>query len=192
MIKLPDVDIDTKSDFDLGVFDCVQASRIHNRKLLVHPSGCYFDNIPADEVTGLAAIPFREANELGYFKVDFLHNTIYDAFESRDEVKALMNIEPDWSMLEKPTMIRQLTQIHSQERVVMAVQPTSINDLADVLALIRPAKRALLQPYIRNQISRDELYTTSDTGYQFRKSHSVAYACVVALHMHVIARSACD
>jgi len=70
-MKLPDIDIDTKSNFDgIKIFtNVIQASRILKGELLPHASGYYFQNIPVDPITKLSAIPFREANELGLYIV---------------------------------------------------------------------------------------------------------------------------
>jgi len=187
-LKLADIDIDTKTDFDgLEFPDAVRASRVHNNDLLPHPSGYYFENIPVDTVTKLSAIPFNEAGELGYFKVDFLHNSIYDQFSTRAEIKRLINLEPDWDILKSRENIKKLTQIHRQQKIVLMVEPTSIDMLADVLALIRPGKRHLLVPYCRKVIDRSELYTPSTNGaYHFKKAHAVAYAHTIVLQMHLL------
>ena len=185
-MKLPDIDIDTQSDFEGSEFStAVRASRVMNKQLLPHPSGYYFENIPVDEITKLSAIPFKEANSLGYFKVDLLHNSVYDNFSSRDEIKELMKKDPDWSLLESVENIEKLPQIYNHARIVLTIKPRSINDLADILAIIRPAKRHLLTPYVMGRVDRSELYTmVKGSGYQFKKSHAVAYAHVVALEMH--------
>lgn len=187
-MKLPDIDIDTPSNFDGGIIfpSAIRASRVAGNSLLPHPSGYYFENIPIDPITNLSAIPFKQADEYNYFKVDLLHNSVYDFFESHAEIKAFLEIEPDWTMLEYEENIIRLSQVHNHVRIVRLIKPTSIDDLADVLAIIRPAKRHLLYPYIRNEIERSELYTKSVDLYQFRKSHSIAYAHVIVLQMHLL------
>jgi len=63
-----DVDIDLKTDFDpLDHFKtATRASMIKQGDLAKHPAGVYFQHIPVDVVTGLSAIPYEEAEELGY------------------------------------------------------------------------------------------------------------------------------
>jgi hypothetical protein len=61
--------------------------------------------------------------------------------------------------------------------------------LADVLALIRPGKKYLLEAYIKDRdIVRDELYKTptKKNTVWFKRSHSVAYAHNIVLQLHLI------
>ena len=91
-----DVDIDFKTDFDpLDYFDqAVRASRIFNDELVKHPAGAYLQNIPVDEMTGLSAIPFKDAEELEYFKIDFLHLSLLDNFTTKTQIRSRAKI-PD-------------------------------------------------------------------------------------------------
>jgi len=187
MKNLPDIDIDTTSTFDpSSVFNATRASMVAKDKLVPHPCGYYFDNIPVDKVTGLSAIPYKAADKLGYFKVDMLHNTVYDRFNSRYEIEELIKIEPNWDLLEHSENIVRLTQIHDHAAIVLHVKPRSINMLADVLALIRPGKRHLLVPYTLGRIDQKTLYTSEDGQYTFKKAHAIAYAHVIVLEMHLL------
>ena len=96
-----DIDIDFKPDFNpLDYFkDAVRASRVEKGELRPHPAGAYLQEMPKDPLTNLAAIPFDEAEELGYFKIDFLHISLLEDFESKEEIRALLKLEPDWSLL---------------------------------------------------------------------------------------------
>jgi len=65
-----DIDLDLKTDFDpLDLFDVVRASMVKNDKLAKHNVGVYFQSIPVDSMTGLAAIPYQQAEEAGYLKL---------------------------------------------------------------------------------------------------------------------------
>lgn len=185
-----DVDIDFRSDFDpLELFtSAVRASRVDNGKLLKHNVGVYFQHISKDKLTGFAAIPYNKAEEMGYFKIDFLHLSILDNFESKDEIRALLKKEPDWMLLQSPDVVRKLFQLHSHFDLVVRVKPQSVQELADCIALIRPGKRFLLEGYLKDRdVVRTELYRKPDDGrIYFKKSHAVAYALTIVLQLHLI------
>ncbi len=185
-----DVDIDFPTDFDpLDYFEqAIYASRVFKDDLAKHPAGAYLQSIPVDKMTGLSAIPFKEAEELGYFKIDFLHLTVLDHFTSKEQIRTLANLEPDWTLLHSAETVSKLFQIHRYYDLIFKVKPTSIQELADCIALIRPAKRHLLDAYVKNRdVVRSEIYTKPDDGkYHFKKPHAVAYAVTIVLQLHLI------
>jgi len=185
-----DVDIDLKTDFN--PLDCftniVKASMVHNGEIKPHPAGVYFQKIAKDKITGLAAIPFKEAENEGYFKIDFLHLSVLDNFENKDEIRALLKREPDWCLLQSPDVVSKLFQLHNHYDVVKQIKPQSVEDLADCIALIRPGKRHLLDRYLKNKNAiRKVLYKKpiNESAY-FKKSHSIAYALTIVLQLHLI------
>jgi len=189
-MKLPDIDIDTAMDFlPEEVFPTsVHASRVLNGELVRHPCGIYFQNIPRDKITSLSAIPFREAEEIGYTKIDLLHLGVYDNFESREEIENLLSLEPDWELLSNQEAVSKLFQLSRDIHweTIQKIHPRDINRLADTLALIRPGKKFLLDRYLRGEVSQEELYRKDNKGYTFKKSHAVAYALVIKLQLHLI------
>ena len=189
-MNLPDIDIDTAMDFipeDLFP-EAVIASRVLNEELVKHPCGVYFQNIPRDRVTKLSAIPFREAEELGYTKIDLLHLSVYDHFQSREEIVQLLKLEPDWGLFSDKEAVSKLFQLSRtiHWNTIQRIKPRDINALADTLALIRPGKRFLLDRYLRGEVDQEELYRKDSKGYTFKKSHAVAYAHVIKLQLHLI------
>lgn len=185
-----DVDIDFKTDFDpLDYFDqAVRASRVFNDELVKHPAGAYLQNIPVDQKTGLSAIPFKEAEELEYFKIDFLHLSLLDNFSTKEQIRKLATVEPDWGLLYSAENVQKLFQIHKHYDLIFKVKPTSVQQLADCIALIRPAKRYLLDAYVQEpDLIRPEIYTKpEDAKYHFKKPHAIAYAVTIVLQMHLI------
>lgn len=186
-----DIDIDFKTDFDpLEYFpQAVRASMVEKDELKKHPAGAYLQNIPKDLITNLAAIPYKKAEELGYFKIDFLHISLLDVFESKQEIRALLKMEPDWFILEDRESVEKLFQIHRHYDIIMKIKPKSINELADAIALIRPGKRHLLDYYVNNKEKiREELYKKPEDieKYYFKRSHSLAYALNIVLQLHLI------
>jgi hypothetical protein len=190
-----DIDLDLKTDFDpLEIFkEAVRASRVQNEELVKHNVGVYFQNIPVDQMTGLAAIPYEQAEEVGYFKIDFLHLSLLDVFESKDEIRELLKREPDWSLLMRPDVVAKLFQIHRQYDLVSELAPKSVVELADCLALMRPSKVHLINTYMKtknthdHQLIRKELFTKPTTGKAwFKKPHAVAYAMNIVLQLHLV------
>ena len=185
-----DIDIDTKTTFDpTKVFDkVVTASMVKNGDLVKHPCGCYFQSVPVDPHTNLSAIPYEQAEEVGYFKIDFLHLSVLDYFESKQEIRTLLKIEPNWDLLLLEQHVSKLFQIHKHHRLLTRIRPRSVQELADCIALIRPGKRHLIDDYIidRNKVRESELYAQDEEGYTFKRSHALAYAMTIVLQLHLI------
>jgi DNA polymerase III alpha subunit len=188
-VKLPDVDIDLRTDFNpRKLFPWTKASLVKNGDLAPHPCGIYPQTVPVDPVTGLSAIPYEQAEEEGYIKIDFLHLSVYDHFKSREEIEQLLEIEPDWGLLTIPSEQKKLFQLSNHGDILSAVKPKNIEELADVLALIRPGKKQLVKLYnSQREATRRALYAKDENGYSFKKSHSVAYSLVIVLQLHLIA-----
>ncbi len=183
-----DIDIDFRPDFDpLKYFPtAVRAAMVEKGVLKKHPAGAYLQYMPKDGITGLAAIPYKQAEEMGYFKIDFLHINLLSVFDNKAEIRSLIKIEPDWSMLEDHEVVKELFQIHSHFDIVSRVHPQSIIEVADIMAMIRPAKRPLLDSYIKDRDSvRKHLYTETKK-YYFKRSHALAYAHNIVLQLHLI------
>jgi DNA polymerase III alpha subunit len=185
-----DIDIDMPTKFDpTKIFKhAIPASMVKDNELVKHPCGHYFQTVPIDPHTNLAAIPYEEAEALGYFKVDFLHLSVLDHFASKEEIRTLLQLEPNWDILLDENHVQKLFQIHRHARLLKQVRPRSIQDLADCIALIRPGKRHLINQYLndRDKIRETVLYSKDDEGYTFKRSHAVAYAMTIVLQLHLI------
>jgi hypothetical protein len=184
-----DIDIDVPSKFDaMKTFTgkVVRASRIENETILKHNVGVYFQNIPTDLITGLAAIPYDKSEEYGYFKMDIIANSAIDDFESKAWMDEYIEIEPNWNLLLERENVEKLFHLSKQFDVVYAVKPKSILEIADILALIRKNKIKLLDKYLQNKKAiRKELYTHRE-GADMRKPHALAYALIIVLQLHLI------
>lgn len=193
MTSHTDIDIDTGNAFDpvkfFGGDVVVKATLVKDDKLQGHPCGVYFQNIAVDPISKLSAIAYDDAEELGYFKVDFLHLNIYNHFNDKQEIKELLKAEPDWSILNSPSIVSKLFQLSKHYDIINKIKPKSIDEIADVLALIRPGKSYILNLYLKNkERARKELYKIDKDGnFGFKKSHAYAYALVVVLQLHLLA-----
>lgn len=186
-----DIDIDFRDDFaPEEIFpECIPAIQVNNGVLRKHNAGVYFQNIPVDAITGYSAIPFKEAEDLEYFKVDMLHlPSVLNYFDSKKDIRRLMRIEPDWTLLEERSVVEKLFQIGNHFDLISDIKPKNVVELADCIALIRPSKYSLAKKYKRNKEKvRKVLYMVpSDGGYHFKRSHSLAYAYNIILQLHLI------
>lgn len=184
-----DVDIDFPPSFDpLEYFPhWTKCSMVRNEVLTPHPCGVHPQAMARDAVTGLAAVPYEQAEELGFFKLDMLHLNVYQHFSSREEILALLEIEPDWSLLLSPGAVAKLLQLGKHIDLLQKIRPSNVEELADVLALIRPGKMELLPLYLKEKpTARKILYSKGKDGYSFKKSHAHAYALVIILQLHLI------
>ena len=71
---MPDIDIDfadrTKA---LVLFDHVVAAIDDDGTYKKHNTGVYCTSIPYNPITGLSTIDYKQAEDRGYFKIDFLN-----------------------------------------------------------------------------------------------------------------------
>jgi DNA polymerase III alpha subunit len=185
-----DIDIDLQTKFDpTKVFDkIIPASMVKDGELQKHPCGHYLQSIPVDPHTDLAAIPYEEAEALGYFKIDLLHLSVLDHFASKQEIRTLLTLEPNWDILLNEQHVQKLFQVHRQSRLLARIRPRSVQELADCTALIRPGKRHLIDDYLkdRDTVREKELYTKDKEGYTFKRSHAIAYAMTIVLQLHLV------
>ena len=67
--------------------------------------------------------------------------------------------------------------------ILRRLKPTNIIQLASVLAIIRPAKRHLVDSSW-DKIQSDVWVPPTDGTYYFKKSHAVAYAHAIVVQMN--------
>lgn len=187
MKNLPDIDIDfADRERALGPLEFISASRLDDIKndLVKHNVGVYFQNIPVDPATGLSAIPYKEADRRGYFKLDFLNLEMYKKVQSEEHLQKLVDCEPCWELLEYEEFVSQLNQIHGHFEVVSAYKPSSVEELAMVIALIRPGKRHLIG--LTFEEMKDEIWKKNDDSYDFKRAHAIAYAQAIVVQLNLI------
>jgi DNA polymerase III alpha subunit len=160
-----------------------------NGSIRKHPAGVYFQHIPVDKETGLSAIPYKESERLGYTKIDFLHLTLLKDFNSKDQIRELIDKEPDWRLLENEKIVSTLFHIGNHFDIVNKVKPKSVIELSDILALIRPGKTKLLDAYLKSPDDvRPELFTKRINS-DMRQSHTIPYALLIVLQLHLVKQS---
>lgn len=183
---MPDIDIDfVDRDQALELFKHKVASRKEEDKLVKHNTGVYFHKVPIDIKTGYCAVPYEEAEEHGFFKIDFLNVGIYKGVQNEDHLIRLMNTEPLWDLLEDDNFSSLLFHVNGHGEILRQMKPQSIEQLAAVLALIRPAKRYLVGKDWR-EVLKEVWIKPSGDEYYFKKSHATAYAVAIIVQMNLI------
>ena len=183
---MPDIDIDfVDRDQALTLFKHIPASRKDNGKLVKHNTGVYLHPVPVDPVTGLCSIPYEQAEDEKYFKIDFLNVGIYKGVRDENHLIQLMETEPLWDLLLQDEFADLLFHLNGHGAILRKTCPSSVEELAAVLAMIRPAKRNLIGkswPEIMK-----EVWTKPETDeYYFKKSHATAYAMAIVVQMNLI------
>lgn len=185
-----DIDIDVADrDRLLRLIDHVPAMQVDSRgRKVKHNTGVYFHDIPRDPFTGLCTLDYKEAEDRGYFKIDVLNVGLYQDVKDPDHLDRLSQQEPDWSLLEHRDVIGQLFHIHGHADLVMRMRPQSLDQLAMVLALIRPGKRHLVgRPW--SEIEKT-VWDKNDKGYIFKRSHALGYALAIVVQMNLLVEQA--
>lgn len=185
-MKIPDIDIDTiDRNKILDVLPHIPASKINNNKITKHNVGVYFQDIPFEIETGFSSINFKEAENLGYFKIDILNNSVYNEIQNEDQLNELLLQEPVWEMLQIKEVCEKIAHIGNHFDVVSKIKPKSIEELAIILALIRPGKRYLLNKPMN--VIKNEIWSKPiDGSYYFSRAHSIAYATSITVQMNKI------
>lgn len=166
----------------------VAASRESKRGLERHNTGVYFQPIPRDPFENTATIEFNAAQELGYFKVDFLNVGIYEDVRDEEHLLSLMK-EPDWSLLGIEEIVKELFHIGEYFWLVDKLKPKSVEQLAMLLAVMRPSKKHLANKSW-DKIEKEVWIAPTDGEYHFKKSHSISYAMAIVVQLNLLAEKA--
>ena len=183
---MPDIDIDfLDREQALTLFKHVRASRLEENKLVKHNTGVYLHEVPVNAVENLCAIPYDIAEERNYFKIDFLNVGIYKGVRDENHLIQLMETEPLWDLLLDDSFVNNLFHVNGHGSILRQMEPKSIEQLAAVLAIIRPAKRYLIGKEWTTVMT--EVWTKPENDeYYFKKSHATAYAVAIVVQMNLI------
>lgn len=183
-----DIDIDfANREHILKLIKHTPASILRDDKLVPHNTGVYVTLVPEDPYTGLASLEYERAESCGYLKLDFLNVNLYNRVRDEDHLNNLMNTEPLWDIFnDNQDLWQQLIHVNNHWTVLkkMPEPVDTIPRLAMFLAIIRPAKRHLIgQTWA--EVAKT-IWEKTEDGYQFKKSHAVAYAHLVVVNMNLI------
>lgn len=183
---MPDIDIDfIDRERALSFFDYTPASRKDENQLIKHNTGIYLHEVPVDPINAISSIDYETAEQQGFFKIDFLNVNIYKGIRNEDHLVSLMDQEPLWDLLEDSDFVSNLFHVNAHSGILRKMKPKSIEQLAAVLAMIRPAKRYLIgQSW--EQVLSEVWKKPSSEEYYFKKSHATAYAVAIVVQMNLI------
>lgn len=186
---MPDIDIDfVDRDSALKLFDHIVASRKDNDNLVKHNTGVYLHEVPVDIETGLCSVDYETAEDQKFFKIDFLNVGLYKGVRDETHLIELMNTEPLWDLLEQEDFVNLLFHVNGHVSILRQLKPKSIDQLAAVLAVIRPAKRYLVGK-TWDEIMKEVWAKPQGDEYFFKKSHATAYAIAIVVQMNLICES---
>ena len=80
---------------------------------------------------------------------------------------------------------RQSLSSERARRTIEAIKPSSVEQLAATLAIIRPAKR-YLSGHNWNLIFQEVWTKPLDNSYYFKKAHGTSYAVACVVHMNLL------
>ena len=184
--------LDADIDIDFGNRDRLLELIKHTRAAMRnvnpirnHATGVYVTDIPYDPVNNIASIDYTEAEKRGYFKLDLLNVHVYESVNSEEHLVKLMS-EPNWNKLKESTFVEQLIHLNNQfyNLQKMPEPIDSIPRLAMFLAIIRPGKKHLIGETWK-EIAKT-VWDKGTDGYTFKRSHAVAYAHLVVVHMNLL------
>ncbi len=186
---MPDVDIDFYDrEGVLQLFKHTPATIVKKDMHEKHKTGIYFHDVPVNPITKHSSLDYKQAEDRGYFKIDLLNVSIYKDIKSEQELVELMIEEPDWDMLKDSNVVDNLFHLNGHFNIVKKLEPRNIEQLAAVLAIIRPAKRHLMyKDWI--DILKDVWVKPADGSYFFKKSHAIAYAHAIVVQMNLMKRN---
>ena len=164
----------------------VPARQENDGQVRRHNSGVYVQDIPTDPFTGTASIEYQEAEERGYFKIDFLNMNVYQLIRDPAHYQEMLDREPQWDRLwTDAAWSSQLVHVGSYTGLLATMRPDSIPRMAAFISIIRPGK-AHLQNKPWAEVFESVWDGDDSQGYTFKKSHAVSYARLVALHMNLL------
>ena len=182
-----DIDIDfADRDLVLKLIQHTPARQEIQGQVRRHNSGVYVTDIPHDPINGCAAIDYEQAEQRGYFKIDFLNMNVYKLVQGPKHYQERLAATPPWDRLWQDTnWSKQLVHVGNYTDLLKNMRPSTIPQMAAFISIIRPGKA-----HLQNQPWADVFATVWDgddsQGYTFKKSHAVSYAALVALHMNLL------
>jgi len=193
MKKVTDIDIDfADRDLALALVNHIPASLYNEttRELKPHNVGVYLHDVPVDPITRQCSIEYKTAERHGFFKMDFLNVGVYEGIKDPAHLEQLLQQEPLWDLLEDEDFVNGtansdgLFHLSGHYDVVSQMKPRSIMQVAMVLAAIRPAKVHLIGKSW-SEVEADIWVPDPQGRFQFKKSHAVSYAMVIAVQMNL-------
>jgi hypothetical protein len=184
---MPDIDIDFADRTKvLDIIKHIPAAIVDkDGTFKKHNTGVYCHSIPYNPLTGTASIDYKTAEARGYFKIDFLNVSVYQGVRNDEHLSHLLNQEPLWDLLLEDEFTNNLFHVNGHGSILRKMKPTSIEELAMVLAVIRPAKRHLIGlDWV--EVKKEVWQRPAGDEYYFKHAHAIAYAAAIVVQMNLI------
>jgi hypothetical protein len=111
---------------------------------------------------------------------------MYENVRDEEHLLELLNREPPWDFFEFEEITDQLFHLKGYSHLLKKYKPQCIEDLAMILAIIRPSK-AFLQQRSWDDIRKDVwVKHEGDENYQFKRAHGVAYATAIIVNLNLL------
>jgi DNA polymerase III alpha subunit len=150
-----------------------------------HNTGIYATPIPHNPIDNLSTIDYKTAEDRKYFKLDFLNVSIYKDVRNNAHMDELVSKEPMWDLLQYKEFSDLVFHVSGHHAILQKLKPNSLEKLAACLAIIRPAKRYLLDKDWYDIYQ--EVWTKPTTDqYFFKKAHAFSYAMAVVVHINLL------
>ena len=183
-----DIDIDVADrEAVLKLIAHTPASQWRDGQLVKHNTGVYVTAIPQETVQGFSSFDYQTAERLGYVKLDIINNGVYQLVRDRQHLEQLLNTPPQWNKLNQRDFFSQIVHIGNHWNLYRRLREPldSITRMAMFLALIRPAKRNLVNKTWA-EIAKTIWDKPTDGTYGFKTAHGLAYSHLVILHMNLL------
>ena len=186
---MPDIDIDfADRDVILKKLEH-RIARLNTDKK--HNTGVYFTEVPNNPVDKISTLDHKTADKRGYFKLDFLNVSLYKDIKNEDHLNTLIQKEPMWTLLEHTEFVEQLFHVGEHGSILRKMKPKNVEQLAMILAIIRPGKRHLLGKTWK-EVNETIWKKPTTNEYYFKKAHAVAYAIAIVVQMNLICEGLLD
>jgi len=190
MIHQTDIDIDLADRQQLlSLVPHVPAMIKDGHKKRKHNTGVYFHEVPQDPFNQWCTLDYQTAEQTGYFKMDVLNVSLYKDVKDPEHLDRLANAEPMWALLEQPEVVKDLFHLGNHTDITCKMKPKSLEELAMLLAIIRPGKKHL-QGRTWDEIRKEVWLKPADDTYYFKKSHSFGYALAIVVQLNLICEQA--
>jgi hypothetical protein len=115
-----------------------------------------------------------------------LNMSVYQMIRDPEHYEDILQRSVPWARLwQDPDWASQLVHVGNYTELLASMRPDSIPRMAAFISVIRPGK-AHLQNRPWDEIFAGVWDGDDSRGYVFKKSHSVSYAMLVALHMRLL------
>jgi DNA polymerase III alpha subunit len=110
---------------------------------------------------------------------------MYEGVRDEAHLIDLLNRDPVWGFFEFEEITDQLFHLNGYSHLLKKYKPQSVEDLAMILAIIRPSK-SHLQGKSWYEIRKEVWVKDTDEGYAFKRGHGLAYSLAIVVNLNLL------